>query len=379
MLVALTKQQERFVINTGIPQTTLKQLRENTLFYCPQCHEKLQLKIGSVKIPHFAHFSKSNCESHFAESESEQHLLGKEQLFQLFLSLNLQVELEPYLSSLQQRPDLLVSVDHQTKFAVEFQCSSLKNERFHERNAGYKKERITPIWIPATPVNKCIESGIFKISLPHHLQQFILSTKNQKYLITYNPYSYQFYYVSNLLYVSGNTYLAKGQSLPVMNQKFPFYLPKLLSRSEFSSYLLAYFSIKEKYLGARVLLNRKGVNDLFLRSIYDLRIGINSLPNFIGVPMRGNEAIRLFSVEWQAALFYFTYQNRLSVTAMSSQAIHYFLKWAKLEETSSAFSAVQNYCHLLKTLSVQHAYSTVSNDQLSNALYSQFLATNDEN
>ena len=104
MLVALTENQEIFQLTPSITETTLYELRQTTTFYCPQCKESLQLKIGRIKIPHFAHVKNSQCESLFSDGESLTHLLGKQQLFTFFQQYG-NVQLEPYLQQLHQRPN----------------------------------------------------------------------------------------------------------------------------------------------------------------------------------------------------------------------------------------------------------------------------------
>lgn len=375
MLVSLTDRNEQFVLNSSIPKTTLKQLRQTTKFYCPQCKQQLQFKIGQFKIPHFAHNFKSQCDQYFSEGETERHLFGKEQLYQFFKSKQLDVQLEPYLQNLHQRPDLIVNEDG-LRFAIEFQCSPIAIERLEGRNRGYKSELIKPIWIPAIPTNNEFQNGIKKISLAKQLQQFILLNNQQQYIMMYDPSKRQFIYLSNLLYLQGNQYLAKVQALPITHQKFPFYVPKTIIRNEFTQYVLLYHAFTHNYLKSRVLLSRKGVKDLFLRSIYELRLNIQSLPKFIGVPVQDSDAINCLALEWQASLFYFLHLNQLSVSAMTNQSIHYFLKWANLVETNQAFRAVQNYCHVLQSLSINHPHQSFHEEDLADKLYSHFLAIN---
>lgn len=376
MLVALTNENERFVLKTSMPQEYLKQLRQTSIFYCPQCKEPLQFKIGTLKIPHFAHLSKNKCDQHFSDGESEQHLLGKEQLYEFFQAYQLNVELEPYLSNLKQRPDLLVTTHDGTRYAIEFQCSFITTERLNERNQGYHSEKIKPIWIPQTPSKMNWKNGIQKLSINKNLQQFILSNRHQQYLITYHPRIQEFYYLSNLLHVSGNSYLTKVQALKIAKQQFPFYLPKLLTKSEFNQYLRAYDDLKGNYLRSRVLLSRKGVNDLFLRSIYELRLSTNALPKFIGVPLKWNKALKLFSVEWQATLLYFVHLHDVPISIINEDFIRYFLQWANLKETTEVIELVKEYCLLLQSLEVESVYSTIVTEYLVDQLYNQFLANN---
>ena len=371
MLVAYTDQHKRFVLHSDIPLSTLKEFREKTKFYCPQCKQQLQLKLGQQKIPHFAHLNKSKCENSFSEGESKRHLEGKEQLYFLFKSLNLNVHLEPYLSTLKQRPDLLI-YDHKEQFAIEFQCSPISLEKQSERNAGYFSASIIPIWIPATPFE--IKEGIHKISISKQLRQFIHSTKHHQYIMMYCPFLRQFIYLSNILFVHGNSFIAKVQALPIGDQKFPFYLPKKITREEYTRYLMFYQKAKHNYLKSRVLINRKGVKDLLLRSVYELRLNLHSLPYYIGVPLRGSEVINLFSVDWQAALFYFLREYQISLESMNDKMIVHFLAWCHIHYSKEAIGVVKEYIEFLQAFSIHNPNQKISKDQVDNYLYSQFLA-----
>lgn len=374
MLVALTDQNERLVLQTSIPKDKLRQLRNEREFYCPQCKNNVHLKIGAIKIPHFAHKTKSACEAFFSEGESEQHLLGKEHLYQLFLQLGYEVELESYIRNLKQRPDLLVKTKDGKLFAIEFQCSNISKEYLQARNSGYQLENIQSIWIPNTPQRLNLSAGMMIVSLSEQFQQFVLSTKNQRYILSYNPHKKQFIYFTNLLHIKDNQYLCKVQKMPLEQQMFPFYLPKKLTRNEFLYYFKTYLDSKVRFLNNRVLISRKGVNDLFLRSVYELRLSFSSIPTFIGVPIKGNESLKVFAVEWQAALFYFAHFNRVEISNLDRQVIEYFLKWAKLDISEDSILIISDYINLLKQLNIQHIYSSVENDKLLESLYMQFLA-----
>lgn len=370
MLVALTENRQPFIINPNIPRSTLRKVREENHFFCPQCGEKLLFKIGSVKVPHFAHANKNNCETYFSEGETEQHLLGKEQLYRLFQYLQLPVQLEPFLSSIKQRPDLLVL----NRFAIEFQCAPIKNEYLMERNQGYYKQNIQPVWIVLTPT-QVHGTGIQKLSFPLQMQQFLTSTKNIQYVITYNPNKKQFIYLSNLIYLYGYTFLTKISRLSLFQQKFPFYIPKPLSLEEFSFALKAYDSFKEEYLKRRILISRKGVNDFFLRSVYELRLNHQHLPIFLGIPIVGSELFKVCPVEWQTALLYFIHFHEIKIHAINRANIFDFLNWAKMKNTKKAIDVVERYCRVLQQLSVETIDRKVSQRQLEHLLYKQFLAS----
>ena len=373
MLVAYTEQNEPFILKSEIPLSKLHQLRKTKKFYCPQCKEQLQFRIGTFKIPHFAHRPKANCINLFSEGESENHLLGKEQLYNLFKTKNLNVELEPYLKAIKQRPDLLVTSEDGHPVAVEFQCSPISVEKYTIRTTGYQKEKMTPVWIPITPV-KIQFNGIQKVSINYQYQQFINNHKQLQYMITYNPTLEKFIYLSNLMHLQGNRYLAKVQMIPLLKQNFPFYIPKIISKAEFIHYLILFESVKHNYLYSRVLISKNGVNDLLLRSVYELRLNLQQLPSFIGIPIRGSEVMKTFATDWQVALFYFLHQTKQTVSTFKDSFITYFLRWARLPETSKAIVVVRRYCLFLEELSIEHVHQQIKREVLIDCLYSHFLA-----
>ncbi len=375
MLVAITDKNEKIVLQTSMSPDKLKLLRKERLFFCPHCKTRVQLKIGSLKIPHFAHLTTSNCESRFSDGETEQHLLGKEHLYQLIHQLGYQVELESLIPTLKQRPDLLVHTKDNKQIAIEYQCSPISDRNLSMRNNGYLSANIKTIWIPSTPSSKkYVTTGICMLSFKKQLQQFIISRLNQNYLMTYNPYQRKFIYFSNLLHIKDNQFLTKIQYLPIVQQNFPFYVPNFLKTDEFSDYMKSYQSMKKRYLSYRLHISKSGVNDLFLRGIYELRLSLTNLPPFLGVPIKGNEYLGLFTVEWQMALFYYLQLNQIEVQSFNRQAIILFLKWAKLSVSNESIAVVSKYCKLLNTLNIHNVYSSFCKEQLFEELYNQFLA-----
>ena len=99
-------------------------LKTSNTFSCTQCSEQVILKNGPIKIPHFAHTRNVSCTQAFSEGESEDHLNGKLHLYEFLQKHSSSVELEAYLPSLHQRPDLYVQ-SNVSKFAIEFQCSQI--------------------------------------------------------------------------------------------------------------------------------------------------------------------------------------------------------------------------------------------------------------
>ncbi len=114
-----------------------------THYYCPGCRHMVTLRKGQRVVAHFAHQPGNRCNV-TTESESQQHLTGKWQMSHFFQHTG--VQLEPYLSDIQQRPDLLLTRNGK-HVAIEFQCSPLSPAKLAARNAGYQKINVTPVWV----------------------------------------------------------------------------------------------------------------------------------------------------------------------------------------------------------------------------------------
>lgn len=137
MLIAMNQKQELIEADVTLSRT------EN--YHCPSCKQAVHLKRGAVMRPHFAHYQKEACDV-FSEGETEEHIQGKIQIKAWLEAQNIPVEMEAYLPSLKQRPDLLITINQQ-KIALEFQCSAIPIHKIVERTHGYMNAGIQVIWI----------------------------------------------------------------------------------------------------------------------------------------------------------------------------------------------------------------------------------------
>lgn len=130
-------------------------------FSCPFCNESMILVKGKIKIDHFRHYSRKDCEP---EPETEEHLSGKLFLYKFFKK-QFHCELEPKLDGF--RPDVFV-IALGRKIAVEYQCSPLSMEEFIFRTERYRENGIYVLWIFGNN-NFCkdasdeAEAGVFRL------------------------------------------------------------------------------------------------------------------------------------------------------------------------------------------------------------------------
>ncbi|KOS60666.1 hypothetical protein FJQ98_04465 [Lysinibacillus agricola] len=346
MLIAYNEQQQPF-LPYQYSREDLQRYRRQMKFYCPQCLQPVQLKIGQYNIPHFAHIADNSCVQLFAEGESQLHLQGKLQLFEWLRKLGHTVKLEPYLPELSQRPDMLVT-KKQKQIAIEFQCSSISHEKWLLRTSGYAKNSIQPLWLFQTP-QKQSNQGIQKIFISPIMQKVITtSTRGVSYLVTYDAKTSRFIYWTNLLHVHGHTFIGKVQEVPIHKQHFPFYEPKSITKEEFPLYWQLYKKLCKQFVYQRLLHSKKGVQDSFLRSSYELRFALTAMPDYVGVPVKDAEAIQMFSVEWQTILHHFSRRLLLLPHELCDEDIRSFLIQHNVEVTARAVQAIKNYGMVLE-------------------------------
>lgn len=296
MLVAKNDQQQIIQLSLNEDREALKRLRKVQQFFCPACGEKLQLKIGTKNIPHFAHLKHSKCRAQFSERETATHLQGKAQLFQWLKRFGTP-QLEAYMPAIQQRPDILI--DHT---AIEFQYSRLSRERFDERNEGYEQMNVSPCWIP---YSKVYPRGIQQIAIPYDLQKYIRNDT----LMTYNPTVRQFIYYTSLVSLSKTQFLTKIALLPLNLQTWPCRVPECLQYEEFQQYMTLWRLHRERVIHHYSRF-RRGVRDPLLKFMYDHQLTLQKLPSFIGVPTDFNYEAQ-YALDWQIVYYYAYFPSRI--------------------------------------------------------------------
>ena len=301
--------------------------RKRETFLCPQCDDTVHLKVGDIVIPHFAHKKDTSCSASFSEGESKEHLQGKQQLYEFFRRTGQRVTLEPYFKSLAQRPDLLVS-DHSHHVPIEFQCSTIPVSQIELRTMGYESAGMKPIWLLRTPAKlKALPKGVGIFHFSRFERSFFTKKSPEGFVfLTYDPEFERFHYFTSLFHIVGKQHIGIHRTLPTSNQVFPFARPKIPTDRELQSYWRLYLSMRDKFLHARILLNRKGINDPFLRACYELRTLPVELPRWIGVPVQSMGAFHEHVCEWQLSLVYFMKMQGIPVCKLTIGVIRSFVK-----------------------------------------------------
>lgn len=306
MLTAHTAAGDLVVLANGSSLDSLREWRKHENFYCPQCKEQVLLKAGDIIIPHFAHKQQNACQHRFSEGESQNHLLGKAQLYELFTERGAAAALEPFLPSIRQRPDLLVTVNDR-QIPIEFQCSVIPLLHIKQRNDGYETAGMEALWILHTPASaQSAQSAV----LTHRLSSFQRSFIQQRelfpnmhipILLTYNPAKQQFHYISHLIHLQGDSFVSLHSVLPCKSQTLPFALPAA-SLADVKELARHYKKARSTFLRSAVRFNRRGINYPFLRACYEMGVQPAHLPAWIGIPTVLQEAFKEPDCEWQLLL-----------------------------------------------------------------------------
>lgn len=93
---------------------------------------------------------KNQCEDKYSESETEEHINGKRDLYE-WIKKQIGVTnavLEGWIPETKQRPDILFEYNEK-KYVIEYQCSPIASE-YVERHDLYKSSGIIDIWILGT-------------------------------------------------------------------------------------------------------------------------------------------------------------------------------------------------------------------------------------
>ncbi|MGX1981462.1 competence CoiA-like predicted nuclease [Thermolongibacillus altinsuensis] len=277
MFVALRENGERCSLLDGWTMDQLRQLRKSERFFCPVCGERVQLKLGNKRSPHFAH--KKMCVVQ-TERESLEHLLGKEHLYTWLKRQDVDVHLEPYLPQIQQRPDLLVCTSNHL-YALEYQCSPIPTALFQKRTNAYRKEGMIPIWILGSNHFRRVSTHGVKLSTFHWL--FVDGSMQIPLLRFYCPMTKHFLQLTHFIPFSSSLTYATLHISPLSSCSFDDFLCS--PRISFPSSFWTEWKRKKGQWRLSYPLYRNGTNEKFYAYVYAAHLSPALFPVEAGLPV----------------------------------------------------------------------------------------------
>ncbi|MFC0271972.1 competence protein CoiA [Metabacillus herbersteinensis] len=208
MLIALNERKEYVnVAEKKWSKDELKVIRKETVFECPVCKRGVELKIGSIKIPHFSHKKNDLCFIK-GEPESEYHLSGKLQLFQWIQKQQVDsVYLEYYLPAIQQRPDIYFE-QAEKKVAIEYQCSTIDQKSLLQRSRKLQQLSITVQWVLGAKKVQRTGTNTYRMTPFVWLFTMISKTSQPPKLIVYCPVQKSFIILHHIIPFTSQNVLA---------------------------------------------------------------------------------------------------------------------------------------------------------------------------
>ncbi|PLR78817.1 competence protein CoiA [Bacillus sp. V3-13] len=296
MLTAKTKTGEYFSLGDHYPREFLEDLRKREEFYCPQCHEKLILKIGTKKVYHFSHYHDGICTAAGSEAESLYHMEGKLNLYSWLKRQNLQPVLEHYIPEINQRAD--ISYNYKGKrFALEYQCSPISPKEFMERTNAYIRSNRVPLWILGGKQIQRKTADIASLSQFHFL--FFRNRLEQWNLPCYCPATNQFITIHHPVSISPrHSFVQFSVSSPIKAD-----VQQLLAAERTPSFSLQKWRQELDRYKLAFLGRAKSTNLSFLKEIYRHSLNISLLPSIIGLPTANNLYIETSPLIWQTYLY----------------------------------------------------------------------------
>ncbi|WP_445662651.1 competence protein CoiA [Cytobacillus sp. FSL R5-0596] len=331
----------------------LQQYRENHNFYCPECKEKVIMKIGKKRIPHFSHSKGSECQQRY-ERESEYHMSGKVLLFQWLKKKGLNPILEPYYPEISQRPDISVHYEG-VHYALEYQCSSISEELFVKRTEAYLKSDIVPIWILAGKSIK--RTGKTKITLSGFQYLFLRQAASGHWVIlSFCPTTKSFINIHHIHPLTVRNAFAHYDVKPIFQAN-----PSILFNPYFKDdFYLEEWKREVRKIKNSLSQNSSAIRNNFLRDLYSRSIAPAFLPPEIGLPVRYSPYIETSPIQWQSYLFmdiigiegHFSLQQVIGAFRNRVKYNDIKIRSIPLVQTGSEIHAIKEYLNVLINLNI---------------------------
>lgn len=266
-------------------------------YVCPECKERLILRLGYEQTWHFAHYASSSCP--YSTGETEEHLQAKLIVVNWLRKQKYDPKVEYYLKEIKQRPDVFVVIGGQS-YVFEIQRASISEESYLKRQENYQKLNIETIWI-----------GIYS-NLGQLDRYTCTTTKLDHFLLRTTPFLHSIYlsvHNSTWYLLTNFTYLSRQKTMlvPVNMGKDPL-VKNLLSlrnvpRQNTVSFFQIFFPKWLKEVRKKRLRMYHQVNQterILLRMFQKHQLNLNYFPALGSVPLKENFYFLTAPQWWQS-------------------------------------------------------------------------------
>ncbi|WP_026693288.1 competence protein CoiA [Peribacillus kribbensis] len=316
MLTAYLPSGELFTIRRRLSQKEIYDLRESAPFLCPACRQKMLLKAGPSKFPHFAHFKDRSC-TFESEPETLYHLEGKLALYHWLRDQGIEAVLEAGIPEINQRADILITSEGK-RIAIEFQCSAIPQEVWAKRTRSYHQAGIRVLWILGKEKLKSQYSGtLHDVSLGSFEWLFPFGSSAMPTFIAFCPKNSVFFKSTSILPFSPRSTLVEFKISGLRTTSFTSLIKEHLFVT--SSQIRRWLYKKEKW---KQFSHRYAtVQDPFFRELYLRKLPPASIPAEAGVPVPYMHLIETSPLRWQSYLFLDLFYDRPAGTVIQRHKI----------------------------------------------------------
>lgn len=255
---------------------SVDQAKRGGAYFCPVCDSKVTFKAGTVRIPHFSHYRIEQCIRYLYKAESIQHLQAKHDLY-LHIKASREVDMEIYLSEIEQIPDLLMD-----KTAIEIQLSTISIDLLLARTRGYRSLGMNVVWL--------LDEHALN---PEQPTQFQLSTMQDHNIFTYDIDAQEVYRYQ-MVYFDGFKWHYTREKVDATQLDHPF------TKQPHKFHKLSELVIKKFIKKAK---QKGSVQDVTLGALYQLEWQLKDIPEWMMTVTPNERWILNSPLEWKLYVY----------------------------------------------------------------------------
>jgi competence CoiA-like predicted nuclease len=180
MIIGVIDGEDVCSVDNDYEEKELREYSSSGKILCPVCQKPYIYCNGEYVSAYFRHKTLGDCEDKYGEPETEEHILGKTNLFN-WLKTFPQIEdakLEAWLPETKQRPDILFRTERGT-YVIEYQCTPISTQ-YAERHRRYRKAGITDYWVCGTSRYRVPQSVSSKFAEEYEYGKINPKTKDMR-------------------------------------------------------------------------------------------------------------------------------------------------------------------------------------------------------
>jgi competence protein CoiA len=348
----------------------LVKIRERNNFICPTCSNEVELKIGTIITAHFAHKKLTGCTMK-GEAETQYHMRGKIDLFEWLQkqSMLTDVQLEPYISTIKQRPDILFSDGNQS-VPIEFQCSTIDSNLLKKRSLQYRKLDMRVLWILGAKSLKRTGTMSFQLSPFQWLFARSASFGDPLTLYSYCPDVKSFIILHTIIPFSPRSVITNHSKYPIHSIS---YHSLVNQQSNKRTIMAAWIDKIRRFRQKAINFKSKDTKALNLFLYQAKQLPLSYLPSLAFLPLNSNYLIESPVYVWQGWILLYIEVFPLNATFTFKDVYHYIAEKVKegIISIRNLVSVDVHYSFVIKEYLIQLCHFSIIKQKQKNLFIKQ--------